>query len=136
MSVIPLLVKAGQNNHGRTLEAQQVKELLETLAAQQNTIANLDGRLQALTLISNVMLQRLGGKASFPAVELSEAETNGGFEVAWKEESDVIELRLTPVVLPQVPVEDEPAEVSGSGLAQVPEGSDTGEALALDFGDE
>jgi hypothetical protein len=136
MSVIPLLVKAGQNNHGRTLEALQVKELLETLAAQQNTITNLDGRLQALMLLSNVMLQRLGGKASFPAVELSEAETNGGFEVAWKEDTDVIELRLTPVVLSQVPVEDESAESSEPSVAQVPEGSDAGEVLAADDGDE
>lgn len=136
MSIIPLLVKAGQNNHGRTLEAQQVKEVLETMAAQQNTIANLDGRLQALTLISNVMLQRLGGKASFPAVELSEAETNGGFEVAWKEETDVIELRLTPVAVQEVQADDEHAEDGGPSVAPMPEGSGPGAQVAFDLGDE
>jgi len=135
MSVIQLLVQAGKNNHGRTLEAPQVKEVLETMAAQQQTITNLDGRLTALMLLSNVMLQRLGGKASFPAFELNEAETNGGFEVAWKEETDVIEIRLTPVEVQQVPVDDEPADGSEPGLALVPEGSD-GSQMALDLGDE
>lgn len=134
MSIIPLLVKAGQNGHGRTLEAQQVKEVLEALAAQQNTITNLDGRLQALTLISNVMLQRLGGQAKFPATELSEAQDNGGFEVKWKEENDVIELRLTPLEVREVPVEDNSAEGSESGVAQVPEGS-TGSQMALELGE-
>lgn len=136
MSIIPLLVKAGQNNHGRTLDAVQVKEVLEAFAAQQNSITNLDGRLQALTLISNVMLQRLGGKASFPADELDDAQSNGGFEVKWKEDTNVIEIRLTPVVLPQVPTEDEPTEVSEPGVAPVPEGpGDDGPQMALDLGE-
>jgi hypothetical protein len=135
MSAIPLLVKAGQNNHGRTLDALQVKELLETLSAQQNTITNLDGRLTALMLLSNVMLQRLGGKASFPAFELNDAETNGGFEVAWKEESDVIEIRLTPVEVPEVQVDDDTTSDGEPSVAPVPEGSGESQ-MALDLGSE
>ena len=123
MNVIELLAKAAQQNHGRQLDAPAVKEVLMTLQIQQKQLLGSQGRLDALTRVAGVLLERLGGTANITPDELDAFADGPGFTIEWDEETDVIHVNIAmdEVDVPEVPVDADAAASSEGGLAPVPE---------------
>jgi hypothetical protein len=124
MSAIQSLAKSAENNHGISLQPIQVKEVMDTLVSYQNAYQAVSGRLESLTYISTVLIERLGGKVNLQSHELDDASAGPGFDVSWDEETDVITIRLSEVAVPEVQLDDGTAEVSGADVAPVPEESE------------
>jgi len=114
MNIIELLVKAANNNHGRTLQPEQVRETVTYISALNNELQAVNGRLDALTKLMLVALSRLGGKITVQAHEFDEA-AGDGFSVHWDEEGDTIEVKLDNLGVPEVQVEDNPADGESDG---------------------
>ncbi len=106
MNVIEMLVKAANNNHGRTLEPAEVKEVVSSLNAMNNQMETVNSRLDGLTRITTVLIGRLGGKITMQPSEFDEADDRG-FTVNWNEEGDYIAVELDDVAVPDMQDEDE-----------------------------
>lgn len=126
MNIIEQLVKSANDHHGRTLQPDQVREVVSYLAAMDNQIQVLNGRLDALTRIALLTVSRLGGKVVLQSFEFDEADGDG-FSVHWDEEGDTIEVVLDSVAVSEVQLDDGAADgESVAGLAPVPEVSEAG----------
>lgn len=123
MNVIELLAKAAQQNHGRQLDPPAVKEVLMTLQTQQQQYLASQGRLDAVTRVAGVMLERLGGTITMQPEELEAFADGPGFNVEWNEETDVVhvDIAVEDVEMPEVSEDDETAADSDLRLAPVPE---------------
>lgn len=122
MNTLELLVKSAQANHGRKLEAPQVKEVLEMFQALQNAAVNSQARLEGLTRIATVQNTLLGESVTISESAFDEAE-DLGLQVDWDEEGGGIEVTTYRVEVPVVQVEDDSADdAEQPNLASVPEG--------------
>lgn len=125
MSTLQSVAKAAQAGHGITLQPLQVAEVAQAFAQYHQALQETQMRMEALTDMTVVMIQRLGGKLTLMPEEID--APHNGFDVNWDEEKNVIKLKLSPLEVPEVLVEDEPAEGDDSGVAQVPD-ADSGVA--------
>jgi hypothetical protein len=127
MNVMELLVKSAQSNHGRPLEPAQVQELVAGFQAINQALMTAEGRLDAVTRIAGVLLERLGGKVRIMPEELDEFEQTPGFLVNWDVGTDVIYVETQAeeaprLEVPPVQLEAEDAEASPSDGTPLPEG--------------
>lgn len=121
MNVLELLAKSAEVNHGRKLEAPQVKELLSVFQALQQQALNVQARLEGLTRIAVVQNQTLGGSLGVTETAFDEAE-GYGLNVVWDDEGGTIEVTTYQVDVPDVQVGDDPTDDEEQpGLASVPD---------------
>ncbi len=121
MNIFQLLAKSAENNNGRTLQPQQVREVVTVLQAMQYEIAEGGVRTEALTRFCVVLIDDVGGNLVMDGSDYVEAETRG-LAADWSEEGDTIALSTYEVDMPSVPVDDSPTyDIGESDLASVPE---------------
>lgn len=120
MNVLELLAKSAEANHGRKLEAPQVKELLTIFQALQQQALNSQARLEGLTRIAVVQNQMLGdGRISESAFDEAEAY---GLKIEWDDEGGGIEVTTYQVDMPELSVVDDATDDEEQpGLASVPD---------------
>ncbi len=129
---IQAISRAAQSNHGITLQPAQAQDVLQTFINMQQAMQSLQMRMDALTDMAVVFIERLGGKVTLLPEDVD--KPHNGFDVNWDEEKNVIKVQLSPLEVPEVPVDDGTAPDSGTGLAPVPEGD--GDGLAEDTTEE
>ena len=122
MNVLELLAKSAEANHGRKLEAPQVKELLTIFQALQQQALNSQARLEGLTRIAVVLNSMAGGESTITEAAFDEAE-DYGLQVEWDDEGGGIEITTYQVDLPELSVVDDATDDEEQpDLAPVPEG--------------
>ena len=119
MNVLEGLAKSAENNHGRTLEARQVRELVTIMQAMQMEIGAQQMRADGATRVAAIALNQLGGRLQVVPEMYMEAE-HYAVEVSWNEEGDVIDVTLT---------KDTPAGVDVPGVSE-DSGSDDGDTVS------
>jgi hypothetical protein len=121
MSAIELLGESIDKGHGRAFEADQLREIGETLQAMQYELMNQTGRTEALTRLATVAVDLLGGNIDMTAAVYEEAQ-GLGLDVSWDDKKDVIHAKTYKVEVPAVRDEDE-TDV-GEGDSDLPSVSD------------
>ena len=138
MSVIERLMQSAKNNHGRTLQPDEVGEIVEALAALQYYATEWEIKNEALTRVAAIALQRLGGGMILTPDEY-DAAVSRGVELTWDddEEGGTIYAKAYQVDVPQVRPEDDTAERQIDGdMAPVPSDWGTQLELALEEDDK
>lgn len=115
-----LLVKAAQQNHGRTLDPEAVREVLSTVQAMNQRLMAAEGRLDALTRVVGVFLSRAGGVTTMTPAEFDDYDDQE-FVITWNEETDVIEIRSQEVAVPVLQEDDGDSAPGAGSVAHVSE---------------
>ncbi len=121
MSAIELLGESIKSGHGRAFEADQLREIGETLQAMQYELMNQTGRTEALTRLATVAVDLLGGNVTMTASAYEDAKKLG-LDVSWDDDKDIIYVKTYEVEVPAVRDEDETDVGEGdSDLPPVPD---------------
>jgi hypothetical protein len=112
------LARSAENNHGRTLQPIQVREIMgDVLGLQQELIAT-QSRLNAIVTVTGTMVRLLGGE-----VRLTAEQMDGpvGFNITPDEEGRWLDVHaVDDVPVSEVQEEDEATIDSDGDLASVP----------------
>lgn len=132
MSAIEKLAQSAKNRHGRQLQPGEVQEIVEALSALQYYAKEYEIKNEALTKVSAVALQRLGGGMLLTPEEY-DAATKVGVEVTWDDEEGTIYAKIYEVEMSEVQPQADPDGGEDDGdMAPVPGERGTQEELALE----
>ena len=131
MNVMEMLVESAGKNHGRQLTPDQVQQLVAGFEQYDRAVRTAEGRLDAVTRIAGVLLQREGGTAKITPAQFDEFEDSPGFLVDWDEETDIIHVtqaveETLEVDMSTVPEEDDDGYSSLGDVPPLPDGSESG----------